>query len=256
MAKKRTGTYSGKKLEEFYMEVDGLAIFVERKLIKYIHLKIDPEGGQVRVSIPDRVTREEIQKLIRKKWDWIQENRKQIQKKNPEGMSKYQDGDVFCLWGKPYTLRVKESPAYDRLFLGLERTSSLPGRSVDGEELYLRMELPSGVSTEERQELMDKFYRLQMKRRLPQLIARCEARTGLHAEEWRIRKMKTRWGSCNWKAGRIWLNLKLAAMDPKYMEYVMIHELCHLLEPSHNAHFYELMDQFLPEWKDLRKKMR
>lgn len=108
----------------------------------------------------------------------------------------------------------------------------------------------------EEKEAQTEAYTQQLLQTLPQVIEKCEAVTGLHAREWKLRDMKTRWGTCNVEKKRIWLNIQLAAYPGECLEYVVTHELVHLLERGHNAVFWGYMDQFFPDWRRVRKMLR
>lgn len=122
-----------------------------------------------------------------------------------------------------------------------------------GDTLY--MEVIHYASLEDRKKLLTEWYRQQMQQAVPEVLARCEARMGLHANEWRIRDMKTRWGTCNIRERRIWLSLHLAKYPPQCLEGVITHELVHLLERGHNKRFYHFMDLFYPDWRTVKKML-
>ena len=117
------------------------------------------------------------------------------------------------------------------------------------------MEVMPHTSVEDRKKLLTEWYRQQMQQAVPEVLARCEARMGLHANEWRIRDMKTRWGTCNIRERRIWLSLHLAKYPPQCLEGVITHELVHLLERGHNKRFYHFMDLFYPDWRTVKKML-
>jgi predicted metal-dependent hydrolase len=142
------------------------------------------------------------------------------------------------VFGHPHTLEVV--------------SAGRAGRVVqDG--ATLRLHAREDSTPEERQRYVGEWLREQLRQALPPVVERCEQRMGVHAEEWRIKNMRTRWGTCNVRARRIWLSLRLAQKSPDCLEYVVVHELCHLLEKSHNAVFKAHMDRFFPQWRETRR---
>ncbi len=118
------------------------------------------------------------------------------------------------------------------------------------------MQIQPGMDRDERQVLLEDWYRRQLKKVIPDFISRWEPVLGVHVKEWRVRKMKTRWGSCNIQAQRIWLNLELAKKPLKCLEYIIVHEMNHLLERYHNTRFYRLMDSWMPDWRDYKELLK
>lgn len=179
-----------------WLEVDGEQVYVEKKKIKNMYLRVRKPDGTVHVSAPAGMDDALISRFVREKKGWIQQVRKKMQ-------------------------------------FSAER------------EL-----MP------EEKEAQTEAYTQQLLQTLPQVIEKCEAVTGLHAREWKLRDMKTRWGTCNVEKKRIWLNIQLAAYPRECLEYVVTHELVHLLERGHNAVFWGYMDQFFPDWRRVRKMLR
>jgi len=148
-------------------------------------------------------------------------------------------GESHYLWGKPCRLEVIER--WGKHEVGITDNS------------HLRMYVKPKTTQANREKVLDDWYRAEMKKRLPGLIAKWEATTSKQVSEWRIKKMKTRWGSCNVKARRIWLNLELVKRPPECLEVILVHEMVHLLERRHNKKFYRYMDQFMPGWRSSRE---
>jgi predicted metal-dependent hydrolase len=115
--------------------------------------------------------------------------------------------------------------------------------------------MPAGTTGESRKRVVTEWYRTQLKETIPPLLAKWEQKTGIRVKEWRIKRMKTKWGSCNTSAGRIWLNLELAKKPIRCLEYIIVHEITHLLEPSHNENFVSRMDSFMPNWRNCRDEL-
>jgi len=218
-----------------------LEISVERKRIKNINLAVCPPEGRIRVSAPLHCSEELIRSVIIARLDWIRRKRAELQARVVPPALQLRSGELVCFGGREFLLEVAERPGRCRVML-------------DG--ACMKMEVPPGISAEKRLALLHGWYRQQLHLAVPDLLARWQPVIGVEAREWRIRRMKTRWGSCNIRERRIWLNLELARMAPACLEYVLVHELVHLLERYHNARFWGLMDRFLPDWRMIRRQLK
>lgn len=216
------------------IEFDGLTIEVTRKKINKLNLRIYPPDGLVKMSAPLQVTDQFIRHTLETKSVWIQKQREQIRNRSIVKELQLETGSTIVFQGKHYLLMVieQEGPKHIQLC----------------DEL-IHCYVPPNSPQIQKQMLLDAWYKTQMQCLLPPLIQRWERHIGVKVAQWRIKKMKTRWGSCNTQAARIWLNLNLIQKPQICMEYVLVHELVHLLEPSHNTRFYRLMDQFMPRWR-------
>ena len=195
----------------YEIEVDGVAITVEKKKMKNIRIRVLSPTGQVKISAPHRISREEIIKFALSEIDWIREKQSQMLKRQ----LKYENGETHYLWGRPYSLQL------------IEKNRNFREVFVEDETMYLPVDLKK-PSLEERRKTMIEF-------------------------EWRVKNMKTRWGTCNTREKRIWINLQLAKKSPQCLDYVMIHELTHLIVPNHGSQFKAYMDKFYPNWREVRK---
>lgn len=223
----------GKIVQKQTMELHGITIYLLRKNIKNQYIRLRPDGG-VQVSVPSYFPDNAIAEFLEKHWQWIEENRG-VQKE-----LEYVTGEVHDLWGNPYELLVERS---------LKRALT----EVRGEQIYMRV--PAKSTDVERRKQLDLFYKQELQRRLPEIASHYEKIVGKKAAEWRFRRMKSRWGSCQIQKRRICLNLQLAEKPVECLEYVVVHELTHLHEPSHNQRFWSLVDQFYPDWKKQKKKL-
>lgn len=214
------------------LEIDGLVVEVVRKKIKNLHLRIFSPQGQVRVTVPMRVDDQAVRQLVMSKFDWIKTKQTEIAARPQPRPRQMISGETLDFLGQAYGLNIIEHK-------GANRVELMDGRL----NLYVRPK----TAVARRAALLDQWYRRQLKSWIPELLARWQPIIGVQAADWGIKKMKTRWGSCNLRARRIWLNLELAKKPFACVEYVLVHELVHLLEPRHNARFYQLMDQFLPQ---------
>jgi len=214
------------------LEIDGLRVEVVRKRIKNLHLRILAPQGQVRVTVPLRVDDQAVRQLVMAKFDWIKAKQVEIIARPQPRPRQMISGETLDFLGQAYRLNIIEHQGANRV--------ELTAQSLD---LYVR----PATDLARRAALLDQWYRRQLKSWIPPLLARWQPVIGVHVAAWGVKKMKTRWGSCNIRARRIWLNLELAKKPFACVEYVLVHELVHLLEPSHNARFKELMHQFLPQ---------
>jgi hypothetical protein len=149
-------------------------------------------------------------------------------------------GESHYVWGVRYRLKVIERP----------------GRAhaeLDGDRLLLY--LPSDTAADHRRQLLDRWYRAQLRTAIPGLVTTWEPAIGVSVLRWSIRRMKTKWGSCNRETGHIWFNVELAKKHPLCLEYIVVHEMTHLLERTHGQRFTKLMDKFLPEWRRRRDEL-
>lgn len=215
------------------IQVQDITVEVERKAIKNLYIRIKPDGRVV-LTCPKRTTQREIRYLIEERYHWIVTHRQKVLERQAAQPKDYVSGEAVSLWGKRYRLRVERQPG--RAFVTLE-----------GEELVLR---GTAEDEAERKQALDAFYRAQLNTAIPPLLEQAQSATGLRAQEWRVRNMRTRWGSCNVQKRRIWLSLNLAKYPTECLYCVIIHELTHLLEPGHNERFYALMEQFYPGWRE------
>lgn len=219
------------------IEIDGIAVEVIRKKIKNINLRIYPPLGQVKVSVPHRYNLELLKQHLQTKIAWIKEQQNRIQKNNFYQTEEQcvQTGSIIPFKGEQYTLFLIEHYGPNHINL-LDKT------------LYFYMK--PNTTMELRQKYLEQWYRRELELVLPNLIRHWEKIISVKVLQWGIKQMKTRWGSCNTRAQRIWLNLNLIKKPLICLEYVLVHELIHLLEPSHNARFYTLMSQFMPLWRE------
>ena len=218
------------------MEVD-----VVRKAIRNIHLAVLPPDGRVRIATPAHIADEQLRRLIIGRLGWIRLQQAKFAAQPRQSARCYASGETHYYQGRPYRLQVQEREAAPTVRL----------RGSQFLDLYVR----PGSTVEQRQRTLHAWYREQLKAQLPALLAKWEPVVGAQAAEWAIKLMKTKWGTCNITARRIWLNLELAKVAPHLLEYVLVHELTHLLERHHNARFRELLDQFMPAWHTYRHEL-
>jgi predicted metal-dependent hydrolase len=216
------------------IELGDIAIAVVHKNIKNIHLRIYPPAGNVLISAPLRMNIDTIRVFAISKLDWIEKHQQKIRSRVRETPREFVDREGHYLWGKCYPIDLLELAARSRIELRHD---------------VLLLQVPSGTDIVKKRAIFDEFYRQQMEAAIPPLIDKWERLMGVTVTSFSVRKMKTKWGSCTPSLGTIRFNLELAKKPIECLEYVIVHELAHLLEPSHNYRFIALMDAFLPEWR-------
>lgn len=214
--------------------VGGIDVEVVRKEIKNLHLSVLPPDGRVRVAIPQHVTDERVRAAVVSKLAWIKQQRKEFAKQPRQSEREMLDGETHYFLGRRYRLEVIEQAGKSSIV-------------IKGTKLQLR--IATGSDLNKRLQVLNEWYREQLKQRLPDLIASWQQKMGVEVQYWGIKKMKTKWGSCNIEAKRIWLNLELAKKPPECLEYILVHELVHLLERQHNARFRDYMNLYMPNWR-------
>lgn len=220
--------------------VSNIEIDINRKNIKNMYLRVSGHDGRVSISAPLRMKNEEIIKFVTNKIQWIEKQKRKFENSNIQYKYDYVDGEIHYLWGKPYVLRIV--------------TGSKCRTDIIDDSFILTIK--NDCTAEQREKLLTEWYRRQLKDKLPVLFDKWEKIIGVHAESVSIRNMKSRWGSCNTRDKRISINLQLAKRPIMCLEYVVVHELVHLLEASHNHIFKGYMDKYLPEWRGIKRTLR
>lgn len=217
-------------MEEKTTKLQGITLHLMRKRIKNRYIRIKP-GGEVEVSVPYYVSDQQLAAFLEKNWHWIQTKREEVlqNEKTAVGEPVYITGERHDLWGSPYELLV-------------ERSLKKPLTEIRGKQIYMRV--PAKSTIVERRKQLDAFYKRELMEKLQDIAATYEPIVGKQAEEWRFRRMKTRWGSCQIQRKRICLNIQLAEKPVECLAYVVVHELTHLHEPAHNKRFWSLVEQF------------
>lgn len=210
------------------------------KDIKNIHLSVYPPNGRVRISAPLRMDIDTIRVFAISRLGWIKQQQKKFQEQERETPREYLNLESHYVWGKRYLLKVIEN-------------DEVPSVELKHRKMVLCVR--PGTDDKKKQAIIDSWYREQLKKAVPPLIARWEPLLGVKVERFFVQRMKTKWGSCNYKARNIRLNTELAKKPQECLEYVVIHEMAHLLEPTHNSRFIMLMDRFMPKWQFYRDKL-
>ncbi len=221
------------------IEVGGLPIEIFRKQnLKNLYIRVKPPEGKIVVSAPIEVMDSDIELFVLRKLPEINKVRDRMLAQERQSKREYVSGESHYLWGKPYRLQV----VYEGTRKKIMKT---PTKII--------MTVPEGTDARSREILFNEWYRQELKRVLKTVILRCEKKTGIHADEYRIKNMKTRWGTCNIDKRRIWINLQLVKKPTECLDYVVIHELVHLLEKNHTHRFQALVEGFCPASREARK---
>lgn len=222
------------------IELGELRADVVRKDIKHVHLSVYPPDGRVRISAPLNMALDTIRIYAITKLEWIKRQQSKLRSQERETVREYLDRESHYVWGKRYLLRnvlVDAAPVVKLKHATLE--------------LYTR----PGSDAAKRHELLAAWYREQIRRVVPALLEKWTPLLGVTPKRVHVQRMKTKWGSCNPASGQIRLNTDLARKPSACLEYIVVHELMHLIEPTHNARFQSLMDDALPHWRQIKHEL-
>jgi predicted metal-dependent hydrolase len=226
---------------EDQIEVHGIRVDVVRKHIKNLHLAVYPPAGRVRVAAPEHLDDEAVRLAVVSRLGWIRRKQDDYAAQERQSAREMVTGESHYVQGRRYRLDAVE-------------TTGRPSVTVrDGGTLEIRTH--AGASAREREQLLQRWYRRLLRGQIADLLAKWQPIVGVEVTGWGIKKMKTRWGTCNDTARRIWINLELAKKSPACLEYIVVHELVHLIERRHNERFRELMDRHLPQWRMQRDEL-
>jgi predicted metal-dependent hydrolase len=218
----------------FLGETEAEVVF---KDIKNVHLSVYPPHGNVRISAPQRMSLDTLRVYAISKLDWIRKQQSKLRAQIRESPREFSNRESHYLWGQRYLLRVVETSAASRM---------------EVHPRFLRLHLRQGTTAESRDALVAQWYREQVRTAAEPVIKHWEKRLGVSSSKLFVQHMKTRWGSCNHDSGAIRLNTELAKKPRECLEYIVLHELAHLLEPNHGDRFTAILDQVLPNWRQLR----
>jgi len=215
--------------------IDNIAVDVIRKDIKNLYFAVYPPNGRVRVSAPRRMDDEAIRLAVISKLPWIKRHQAKFEGQERQPPLEYISGESHFYQGQCYVLNVIYHNG--------------PSKVVIRDNATLDLFVRTGSDVSKRERALIAWYRQQLKEAIPPLLAKWEPIIGEDVAEWGVKRMKTRWGSCNIKARRIWLNLELIKKPGCCLEYIIVHEMVHLLERLHNDRFVIYMDEFMPRWR-------
>lgn len=220
------------------LQIGDISVEVIRKDIKNVHLSVHPPKGRVTIAAPTHMKLDTIRVFAIAKVKWIREQQKKLLKQDRETPREFLSRESHYVWGERYLMKVIEVDAP-------------PSIELIGKRIVFQIR-PDWDNTK-KQELLDGWYRGLIKDAVPLLLARWEKKIGVKSNRIFVQRMKTQWGSCNPAAGNIRLNTDLAKKPPECLEYILAHELLHLIEPRHNDRFIKLMEQVMPKWQSHRK---
>ena len=210
------------------------------KDIRHLHLSVNPPDGLVKVSAPFGVSEEMICHAVTKRLRWIRNQQSSFSKISRQTPRSAQAGESHYLWGKRFVLDVRYH-------------SGRPLVSTQGNTLILQVN--PNISNAQRAQSLENWYREQLRGAVKSVVAKWEPRLGLNINGWRLRKMKTKWGSCNAEKRVVTLNTELVSKTPQFLEYVVLHELVHMVARGHGKEFSDVMDKLLPDWRQRRKQL-
>lgn len=222
------------------LKLGDISVDVVLKDIKNVHLSVYPPTGRVRISAPSHMSMDTIRVFAISKLDWIKKHQKALEKQARETPRDFVDRESHFVWGKRYLLQVSER-------------DEAPSIRLKGNKMILRVR--PNTQSSKRHIILESWYREQIKTAIPALIAEWEGRIDVSVDRFYVQRMKTKWGSCNPQKRSIRLNTELARKPRECLEYLVVHEMAHMIEPTHNEHFIGLMDLFLPNWRTLRDEL-
>lgn len=223
-----------------YLTVAGLGVDVVYKDIKNMHISVYPPVGRVRVAAPQATSEDTIRLAIVQRLPWIKRQREELQEADRQPKREMESGETHYVWGQRYRLDVS-------------RTSGNHHVEIKGQTLWVVA--PEGSDGDEKRATLDRWYRRELKAAIPELLTKWQPIIGAKANKIVVRRMKTKWGTCIASSRTIWLNPELAKKNPRCLEYIVVHELTHLHERTHNDRFVALMDEYLPDWRARRDEL-
>lgn len=225
-------------IETKTIRIRKLRVEVVRKDIKNLHLGVYPPNGRVRVAAPLAVSDDAIRLAVIGKLAWIRRQREKFENQPRQTTRDAVSGESHYVFGRRYRLSIMKTMGRPEVVL---RTKT-----------KMELHVPAGTTKTERLAVLDGWYRVQLRAEAGPLLERWQEKLGVNLEFWSVKRMKTKWGSCNHQKRRVWLNAELAKKPLACLEYIVVHELVHLLEPTHGDRFVALMDEHLPDWRKRR----
>ncbi|AEF80985.1 M48 family metallopeptidase [Leadbettera azotonutricia] len=221
------------------LTLGNIFIEVEYRRMKNMRITVYPPDGRVLAAVPLNTSAELIRGFVVSKLPWIEKHREKF-RSNSKAAGSLKEGEKVYVWGKALDLEIVEKPGNPKITIS------------DG---CIKMKVRPGATTAKKQELLDKWYRNAVKEAAPLIIKKWEPLLKVEVLGLYVRKMKSHWGSCNSERQTLRLNSELAKKSPECFEYVILHEMIHIIEVGHNKRFYSYLNKFMPVWKTIRKKM-
>lgn len=223
------------------LQVGGIEAVVLYKPVKNLHLNVLPPVGKVRVTAPQNMNDDAIRTFLATRISWIKKMQAKFRGQERQTPREYVSGETYYFFGKKYKLEVLE----------IETTPSV---EIKGKTKILLAIRPK-TNIVKREEIMQNWYRNELRKFLEKAIYKWENKIGVKTDSWGIRRMKTRWGTCNHKKKNIWLNLELVKKPESCIEYVILHELLHFIEEKHSEKFTALLNKYMPKWKSEKEEL-
>jgi hypothetical protein len=221
--------------------ISNIKIDVVRKDIKHLHLAVYPPTGRVRIAAPLKVNEDAIRLYAISKLGWIKRNQRKFEGQERLPVREYKQRESHYFMGRRYLLNIIDHDAPPKIIL--QRRKII--------DLFIRPNTPP----EKRHEIMTEWYRTELKKQIPEIISKWENILKVKVDDWQVKQMKTKWGSCNIEQKRIWVNLELVKKPDKCLEYIIVHEMLHLLVRHHNDRFLYYIDLYLPSWRQLKSEL-
>lgn len=221
--------------------VNDIKIDVVRKDIKNLHLAVYPPSGRVRIAAPLKVDDEAVRLFAISKLSWIKKNQAKYINQVRQSERKFISGESHYYKGQRYILNVIYQTGYPKVRIRNKK--------------YIDLQVKEGYTAMQRENVMTNWYRKSLKEQIPALIKKWQKVVGVDDVQWEVKKMKTKWGTCNREANRIWLNLELAKKPERCLEYIIVHEIVHILERNHTERFVAIMDKTMPLWREYKKEL-
>lgn len=223
-----------------YIQLGDIRVEVQRKNNKHAHLYVYPPEGRVHISAPLHMGLDALRAFAISRLSWIKAQQRQMRAQPRETEREYLNRESHQVWGRRYLLEVIEVNA---------------APVVELMHSALVMQIRPGSDEARREALLDSWYREQLRTKLPELLGKWQPMMGVNVRRILVQRMKTRWGGCNPSTGNIRLNTELAKKPPECLEYILVHELAHLIEPTHSNRFLTLMDKFMPHWRQIKDEL-
>ncbi len=230
-----------KTQKKYFLSCGSITAEVTEKNIRHMYLRVCAYTGAIKISAPEGIGRGKIFSFLDSRTPWIKARQAGPRRKNKPAPD-YKTGDKVYCRGNCFILDVAERPGR-------------PEVCADAESGRLTLFISRESSSASRGRVFEEWYRQRLTEALPPVILRWEKILNVRVKQWRVRKMKTRWGTCSVNDSRVWFNLELAKKPPELLEYIVVHELLHLIEPGHTARYRGLMDEFMPDWRDRKKNL-
>ncbi|MBW3663372.1 MAG: M48 family metallopeptidase [Actinobacteria bacterium] len=227
--------------ERLTITVSDLTVHVVRKQIENLHIAVYPPDGLIRVSAPEHMDEDAVRMAVVDRLKWIRDQRDELLAQPRQSVREMVTGESHYVWGKRHRLRVVSG--------GKTSGVEIAGRGI------LLLTVPTAADRDERAMILEEWRRRELKVAVPALVNKWEEQLDVAQVEWRVRRMRTKWGTCNPEARRIWLNLQLAQKPRPCLEYVILHEMLHLVEPGHTERFERLLTAAMPDWRRRRSEL-